>query len=158
MLTDDGVLCAEIDDTELATLITTLDAVFGRAQRIATVTVKRSAATGHKTRNVGPVNVSDYLLFYAKDRKRVRMRALTVPRAGVDPSYSTALVNPTREAAEWTFKPLRAFIAQALGHASVGAAKRAMGHDAWERARALQPRSRGARGEVRGAAVRSGGP
>ncbi len=135
LLTDDGVLVAEIDDTELATLLTTLDDVFGRAQRIATVTVKRSAATGHKARNVGPVNVSDYLLFYAKDRKKVRMRALMMPRAGVDTAYTTALVNPTRPSSEWTFMPLRAFVAEALGHASVAAAKRALGKDAWEDAR-----------------------
>ncbi len=136
LLTDDGVLVAEIDDTELGTLITTLDAVFGRAQRIATVTLKRSAATGHKARNVGPVNVSDYLLFYARDRKKVRMRALSMPRAGVDPSYTTALVNPNAPPEEWTFRPLRAHIAEALGHASVAVAKRAMGNHTWEEARA----------------------
>lgn len=135
LLRDDGVLVAEIDDTELATLITTLDGVFGRAQRIATVTVKRSAATGHKARNVGPVNVSDYLLFYAKDRKKVRMHALGIPRAGVDPSYTTALTNPARPPSEWRFRPLRAFIAEALGHASVAEAKRAMGTVAWDEAR-----------------------
>lgn len=136
LLTADGMLVAQIDDTELSTLIGALDHVFGRAQRIATVTVKRSAATGHKARNLGPVNVSDYLLFYARDRKKVRMNALFVPRAGADPAYTTALENPSAPPAEWTFRPLRAFIALALGHASVADAKRAMGGAAWDTARA----------------------
>src|SRR5580698_9687165 len=48
LLADDGSLVVEIDDTELGPLLVATDAVFGREQRVATVTVVRSAATGHK--------------------------------------------------------------------------------------------------------------
>ena len=42
------------------------------SQRVSTITIVRSAATGHKADNRGPVNVTDYLLVYAKDRARWR--------------------------------------------------------------------------------------
>jgi adenine-specific DNA-methyltransferase len=68
LLRMDGALVAEIDDTELGSLLTVLDEVFGRENRVAVITVVRSAATGHKSQNRGPVNVSDFLLLYARDR------------------------------------------------------------------------------------------
>ncbi|CAN5128453.1 hypothetical protein BH09MYX1_BH09MYX1_50780 [soil metagenome] len=76
MLREDGALVAEIDDTELGALIVVLDQVFGRANRISIITVVRSAATGHKAKNRGPVNVTDYLLLYAKERRAFHPKPL----------------------------------------------------------------------------------
>jgi adenine-specific DNA-methyltransferase len=133
LLRDDGAIVAQIDDTELANLTLALDRAFGRENRIATVTVVRSAATGHKARNLGPVNVSDYLLFYAKDRKRVRLNAQVRARDGLDPAYSTVIENPNAATAKYRFAPLRAHVAKLLGHASALRARRALGESAFER-------------------------
>ena len=54
----------------------------------------RSAATGHKASNRGPVNVTDYLLVYAKDRARWRCNPVVRERARYDAAYSTWLENP----------------------------------------------------------------
>ena len=83
LLRDDGALVAEIDDTELGPLQCLLDRVFGAKNRVATITVVRSAATGHKASNVGPVNVADYLLVYAKSRASFRPMPLYRRRAGI---------------------------------------------------------------------------
>jgi hypothetical protein len=48
LLADDGAVFVEIDDTELGPLQVEMDDVFGRDQRVSTITVVRSAATGHK--------------------------------------------------------------------------------------------------------------
>jgi adenine-specific DNA-methyltransferase len=115
LLCDTGTLVVEIDDTELGSLETTLNAIFGRLQRLATVTLVRSAATGHKTINRGLVNVTDFLLLYAKDRCLWRGHALVRVRASYDRAYSSWLENPTEPRAKWRVAPLRAHVRAVLG-------------------------------------------
>jgi adenine-specific DNA-methyltransferase len=115
LLAIDGTMFVEIDDTELGTLHTEMDRVFGREQRVSTVTVVRSAATGHKAINRGPVNVTDFLLVYARDRARWRSNPLVRERARYDRAYSTWLVNPDDPPAAWNFCSLVAHVKRALG-------------------------------------------
>jgi adenine-specific DNA-methyltransferase len=113
----DGAIFVEIDDTELGPLQCAMDDVFGREQRISTVTVVRSAATGHKAQNRGPVNVTDYLLVYARDRARFRYNPVVRERARYDAAYSTWLANPRDPRESWRFGSLRAHVRQVLGRA-----------------------------------------
>jgi adenine-specific DNA-methyltransferase len=117
LMSDDGAIFVEIDDTELGPLQGALDDVFGREQRISTITVVRSAATGHKAINRGPVNVTDYLFVYARDRARYRYKPVLREREGYDAAYSTWLENPREPPAEWRFTPLRGHLRAALGRA-----------------------------------------
>jgi adenine-specific DNA-methyltransferase len=115
LLAEDGAIFVEIDDTELGPLLVTMDDVFGRENRVSTITIVRSAATGHKAINRGPVNVADYLLVYAKDRSRWRCHPVLRERAGYDRAYSTWLENPRDPPAGWRFKPLAAHAREVLG-------------------------------------------
>jgi adenine-specific DNA-methyltransferase len=115
LLSDDGAIFVEIDDTELAPLHTAMDDVFGRTNRIATITIVRSASTGHKAINRGVVNVADYLLVYARDRARVRLVPQRRERRGYDAAYSTWIERPADPPAEWTFEPLGKHVAGVLG-------------------------------------------
>jgi adenine-specific DNA-methyltransferase len=117
LLAETGAIFVEIDDTELGPLLQAMDEAYGREQRISTITVVRSAATGHKAINRGPVNVADYVLVYAKDRLAWRCNSLTRPRSGYDAAYGTWLENPAADAAEWRFVPLTAHLRKALGRA-----------------------------------------
>jgi adenine-specific DNA-methyltransferase len=150
LLTCDGSFVVEIDDTELGPLLVAMDAAFGRHQRIATITVVRSAATGHKAINRGPVNVAEYLLVYAKDRALWRGNPLVCERGGHDPAYATWLANPSDPPERWTFTPLKKHLRAELGRApsSDEVARYALAH-AEHVVRFAQPRyeavSRGAR-------------
>ena len=115
LLADDGALVVEIDDTELGPLQVALDELFGREQRVSTITVVRSAATGHKAANRGPVNVTDYLLVYAKDRSRWRCNPLVRERARYDRAYASWLDNPEDPPEDWRFRTLVAQVRGALG-------------------------------------------
>ncbi len=115
LLAEDGAIAVEIDDTELGPLQTTMDEVFGRAQRISTITVVRSAATGHKAINRGPVNVTDFILLYAKRRAAWRCNPIVRERDGYDHAYGTWLENPRDPPARWRFSPLGAHLAGELG-------------------------------------------
>ena len=101
LLADDGAVFAEIDDTQLAHLALLMDEVFGAKNRISTITVVRSATTGHKAINAGPVHVSDFILAYAKDKKQWRYRPQVRTRDGLDPAYGTWLDDPDAPPAEW---------------------------------------------------------
>jgi adenine-specific DNA-methyltransferase len=117
LMSDDGAIFVEIDDTELGSLQCAMDDVFGRGQRISTITIVRSAATGHKAGNRGPVNVTDYLFVYAKDRARFRYNPVVRERTRYDAAYSTWLENPADPAEAWRFCPLRAHVMGELGRA-----------------------------------------
>jgi adenine-specific DNA-methyltransferase len=129
LLAPHGAVFVEIDDNELATLQLLLDAVFGRENRISTITIVRSATTGHKAINVGPVNVTDFLLVYAKDRARFRPRSLVRPRAGHDPAYATVLANPEASPDGWRFSPLAREVAGSLGYETTRGATLALGRE-----------------------------
>ena len=106
LLSEHGAIFVEIDDTELGPLLGVMDDVYGRDQRISTITVVRSAATGHKAHNRGPVNVTDFVLVYARNRKSWRCHQLTRERDGYDAAYGTWLENPTDACSRWKFSPL----------------------------------------------------
>jgi len=131
LVRDDGAIAVEIDDTELGALLVLMDRLLGRAQRISVITIVRSAATGHKAINRGPVNVADYLLVYAKDRARFAPNALVVAREGLDPAYSTYVSDPS--STKPAFSPLAREVASRLGFASALAARRSLGADAFRR-------------------------
>ncbi len=129
LLAADGALFLEIDDSELGAAITLCDEVFGRAARVSTVTVVRSASTGHKAKNRGPVNVTDFILIYAKEPGAWTYRPARRVREGYDAAYSTYLVNPRAPDAAWRFESLRAAVARDAGYASAAAAGKGLGKE-----------------------------
>jgi len=115
LLAADGAIFVEIDDTELGTLQLEMDRAFGREHRVSTVTLVRSAATGHKAINRGPVNVTDFVLVYAKDRALWRCNPLVRERKRYDRAYSTWLDNPEDPPDRWRFESLAAHVRRAVG-------------------------------------------
>lgn len=134
LLSETGAIFVEIDDTELGHLQGLMDEVFRAKNRISTVTIVRSAPTGHKAKNVGPVNTTDYLLVYAKNRATFRYVPQFRPRQGYDRAYGTFLINREDPPAEWRFEPLAARAAVALGYGSRRLAVSALGKDGFARA------------------------
>jgi adenine-specific DNA-methyltransferase len=131
LLADDGALFLEIDDSELGAALSLCDEVFGRACRVSTITVVRSASTGHKAKNRGPVNVTDFLLVYERSPGAWRCRPIKRERRGYDQAYSTYLENPRAPHARWRFSTLAAKVAAELGHGTPRDARRSLGAEAW---------------------------
>jgi adenine-specific DNA-methyltransferase len=129
LVADDGAVCVEIDDTELGPLQLLMDELFGAKNRVSTITVVRSAATGHKAINAGPVNTTDFLLLYAKDKKKIRFLPQVRARRGYDHAYALFVPNRDQPHQAWRFEPLARHAARALGHASRKEAARALGKE-----------------------------
>ena len=133
LVAPEGTITCEIDDTELGALIEIGDGVFGRDNRLPIVTVVRSAATGHKAINRGPMNVTDYVVMWARDKRKLHLNAAHRARTSYDAAYRTWLENPDAIPEAWTFVPLGGVVAEKLGHAGTRAARRAIGGEAFER-------------------------
>jgi adenine-specific DNA-methyltransferase len=133
LLRDDGAIFVEIDDTMVGHLLLVMDEIVGRAHRVSTVTIVRSASTGHKAKNRGPVNVTDFLLVYEKKRGGWRYRPQVRVRTGHDPAYGLWVENADEPCERWRFEPLARHVARELGHPSTQQARRALGKAELER-------------------------
>ena len=132
LLSDNGALFVEIDDTESSYLQVVLDEVFGRRNRVLTVSVKRSAATGHKAINPTPVNVTEYIHIYTKDKSAWKYKPTYVARGDYDWAYSVRLVNPSDSYTKWRFESLGAHVATTLGYETAKEAKSELGKKKFE--------------------------
>jgi adenine-specific DNA-methyltransferase len=126
LLARDGSIWCEIDDTEFGYLNVLMDEVFGRDNRIALVTVKRSAGTGHKAINPGPVNVTDFVLGYARERTRWKYHPQLVLRDKYDANYNKWIQNVGDAPAKWQIEPLPDVFARTQGYEDAKKARKAM--------------------------------
>lgn len=109
LLRDDGVIFIQCDDNELFYLGLLMDELFQRKNFACLITVKRSAATGHKSINPSPVNVSDYILIYTKQKNKWKYIQQFVERP-YDSAYNLFIENFDKGKDFWEFKPLNQII------------------------------------------------
>lgn len=114
LLSEDGTLFVHIDDNELAYLTVILDEIMGRKNRVAMVTFKQGAPTGHKAINPGVVNTTNYILIYAKDKAKWRPNRIFTGRER-DKRYGRFLENPEDPIERWRFTTLAAAVAKKSG-------------------------------------------
>lgn len=131
LLADEGTLFVHIDDNELGYLIALLDEVFGRANRIAVVTFKQGAATGHKSINPGVVSTTNFILIYAKNKARWKPNRVFTARIERDRRYGQFVENFDEPCERWRFIPLAAAFARELGVAEKGL-KKSLGEERYE--------------------------
>lgn len=124
LLHPSGCIAIEIDDTEQAYLKTLMDSKFNRNNFITTISIKRSAATGHKAINPGVVNVTEYIHLYVKDKKEWKYKRLFIPREKYDAAYNQWIVNPDTPYSEWVFQSLPEVYAQSMGFSNARLARR----------------------------------
>jgi adenine-specific DNA-methyltransferase len=129
LLSPDGTLFIHIDDNELGYLIAIADEIMGRKNRIAIVSFKQGAATGHKAINPGPVNVTNFILIYARDKASWRPNRLFTGRER-DTRYNQFLLNPDEPFENWKLQPLSKAIAAQYGK-PINTLKKELG-DAYE--------------------------
>jgi adenine-specific DNA-methyltransferase len=134
LLAGDGSIWCEIDDTEVGYLNVLMDEIFGRENRIALVTVKRSAGTGHKAINPGPINVTDFLLGYSREAGRWQYHAQLVLREKYDTNYSKWIPNIGDPPEEWRIEALADVYANVKGYDSAKEARKVMGSDPFKKA------------------------
>lgn len=114
LLSPEGTLFIHIDDNELGYLIAIADEVMNRKNRVAIVTFKQGAATGHKSINPGMVSTTNFILVYAKDKSRWKPNRLFTGRDR-DKRYGSFLVNPDDHYSQWKLITLTAAFTASKG-------------------------------------------
>jgi len=112
LLHETGTLVVHIDDNEMAYLTVIMDEIFGRSNRAYIVTFKQGAATGHKAINPGCVSTTNFLLIYAKDKKKWNPNRVFTARDR-DKRYSQFIKNMDGDYSNWKFQPLTSAFAEA---------------------------------------------
>ena len=114
LLAEDGTIFLHIDDNELGYLIALADEVLGRKNRVAVVTFKQGAPTGHKAINPGMVSTTNFLLVYAKNKAEWKPTRIFTGRDR-DKRYGRFLVNPVDHYTKWKFGTLSAALLAETG-------------------------------------------
>lgn len=114
LLAENGTLFVHIDDNELAYLTVVLDEIMGRKNRVAMVTFKQGAPTGHKAINPGAVNTTNYILIYAKNKAKWKPNRVFTGRER-DKRYGKFLTNPEKPFSDWKFTTLTSAISKETG-------------------------------------------
>ncbi len=93
LLADDGLLFIQIDDEEVAYLTLILDEIFGRKNRLNTICVKMSEASGVKMSHVDKrlPKLKEYILVYYKN-EAPQIKAEKVPVEKWNDEYKNILV------------------------------------------------------------------
>ncbi len=68
LLSDDGAIFIQIDHHEVPYLNILMDEIFGEENKVQIITTKVSGASGFKAFNPGPIDVTEFILFYTKSK------------------------------------------------------------------------------------------
>ena len=102
LLDSSGSVWINIDDNELSHLKVLCDEIFYQENFISIVSMKRSAPTGHKSINPTPIAVTDFLIGYAKDKRKWKYKIIYIARE-YDKAYSQFIENYNEGFKHWRF-------------------------------------------------------
>ncbi len=105
LLHDEGSLWISINSDELFYLKIVCDEVFGEKNFVTVVTLKTATTASYRSINVCPVNVSEYILVYAKDAQQAKFRPVYIP-VDYSEDYGSYIENMDDSPENWVLKKL----------------------------------------------------
>ncbi len=118
LLSLDGTIFVHIDYLEQAYLKIVLDEVFGRENFIQMISVKTATPAGFKVVNPGPVNVTEFLLMYARSKSHIKHKKGFV-ECGYQTDYKYVITNREDPPEKWTLCNIRNVVLSELGFQDV---------------------------------------
>lgn len=129
LLRNDGAIFVQIDHHELGYINVLMDEIFGIENKVQIIAVKTASSAGFKTVNPGPIDVTEYILFYTKNKSAFRFKKGYVP-VGYNKNYNLVLTR-SENVEDWKFTPIKEAVIKDAGFASEKEAKKQYG-DAWK--------------------------
>jgi len=114
LLKKDGVIFISINSIELSNLKKIMDEIFGESNFLQLISVKSATTASFRSINLCPVNVSEYILMYAKDKDSANISPVYV-ESTYSEDYSHIIINPSDEPSEWKLEKLDNVIYQNEG-------------------------------------------
>ncbi len=105
LLAPDGAIFVQIDHHEVAYLNALMDEIFKPENKVQIISVKVSAASGFKAVNPGPIDVTEFILFYTKNKSDFIFQKNYI-ETGYHKNYNLYLENKG-EIKNWKLIPLK---------------------------------------------------
>lgn len=116
LLSPDGAIALQLDDTEAAYCKVMMDEIFGRSNYITTISVESATTSSFKTVNVGPTQVTNFILCYAKDKSKCDYNPPYLGSSEVDLAHFSRFIENFEEPCEkWRFVSINSYILKELG-------------------------------------------
>lgn len=128
LLRDDGGIFVHIDHHQIGYLNVLMDSIFGKANKVQLISIKTASPAGFKTVNPGPIDVTEYILFYTKNKPSFNFKKGFVP-VGYNKNYNLYLKKEDK-IEDWSFTPIKDKILEELGFKKEKEAKSHYG-DIW---------------------------
>jgi adenine-specific DNA-methyltransferase len=128
LLSDKGAIYVHIDHHQLGYLNVLLDEVFGKENKVQVIAIKTASPAGFKTVNPGPIDVTEYILFYTKNKSKFEFKKGYVP-VSYNANYNLYL-DKDDDVSKWKFTPLKEKVISDAGFANEAEAKKKYG-DLW---------------------------
>ena len=106
LLKDNGAIFVQIDHHQLGYLNILMDEVFGTKNKVQVISVKVASPSGFKAVNPGPIDVTEYILFYTKNKSAFNFKRNYVP-AKYHPNYNLFIENKDKNVSKWGFVPIK---------------------------------------------------
>ena len=121
LLSDKGCIFVHIGHHELYYIGVLLDSIFGVENKVQVISAKTATPAGFKTVNPGPIDVTEYILFYTKHKNSFTFKKAYVP-VDYNKNYNLVL-NRNDDVTKWKFTLIKDAMLQSLGFASETEAK-----------------------------------
>ncbi len=105
LLAPDGVIFVQIDHHEIAYLNVLMDEIFSSENKVQIISVKVSAPSGFKAVNPGPIDVTEFILFYTKNKSNFVFQKNYI-ETGYHKNYNLYLENKGN-VEDWKLLPLK---------------------------------------------------
>jgi len=128
LLSNKGAIYVHIDHHQLGYLNVLLDEVFGKENKVQVIAIKTASPAGFKTVNPGPIDVTEYILFYTKNKSMFEFKKGYVP-VSYNANYNLYL-DKDDDVSKWVFTPLKEKVIMDAGFANEAEAKKKYG-DLW---------------------------
>lgn len=98
LLTDDGIICVQIDDNEYDNMKKILSEVFGESNYLTTIIVKMSEATGVKMAHSDIMipKLKEYIIIF-KRKDNIKINSVYIPKEQWDDEYKTFLIGISKD-------------------------------------------------------------
>lgn len=131
LLSNDGAIFVQIDHHEIGYLTVLMDELFGVENKVQIISVKTASPAGFKTVNPGPIDVTEYILFYTKQKHTFSFKRGYVA-AEYDGNYNLYIENPTDKPEKWNLTSLNDVVCK-LNGVAIGKTPQATAKNAKEK-------------------------
>ena len=105
LLSNDGAIFIQIDHHELGYLTVLMDEIFGADNKVQIISTKVASPSGFKAVNPGPIDVTEFILFYARSKNNFKFRTNYVP-VEYHKNYNL-YIQKHKDISKWKFIPIK---------------------------------------------------